>query len=111
MALLRAVLDENETFRKAYAAIVPERKKQRSILVDASDEEAEKVVYNVSSPAFKEAMKVVPQELVDLIFQQLKIEPSVLVELPEMQSEFDVENISVSENSDEAIDEDEIEED
>ena len=111
MALLRAVLDENETFRKAYAAIVPERKKQRSILVDASDEEAEKVVYNVSSPAFKEAMKVVPQELVDLIFQQLKIEPSVLVELPEIQSEFDVENISVSENSDESIDEEEIEED
>ena len=111
MALLRAVLDENEAFRKAYAAAVPERKKQRRILEEASDAEAEKIVYDASSPAFVEAMKVVPQELVDLIFQQLKIEPSVLVELPESASEFEMQETSIEQNFDDSIDVEDVEED
>ena len=56
-------------------------------------------------------MKVVPQELVDLIFQQLKIEPSVLVELPESASEFEMQETSIEQNFDDSIDVEDVEED
>ncbi len=92
MELLRAVLDENEAFRQAYAAAVPEKKKVRRILAEAADADANKTFYDESSPAFKEALKSIPIELVDLIYQQLKLQPRRLVELAE--EEPDLENIA-----------------
>ncbi len=97
MQLLRVVLDESEAFRKAYAAAVPERKKVRRILTEAADVDANKTFYDESSPAFKEALKSVPMELIDLIYQQLKLTPRRLVELAE--EEPDLENVDIPDSS------------
>ncbi len=94
MELLRAVLNENEAFRQAYAAAVPEKKKVRRILAEAANADSDKTFYDVDSPAFKVALASVPTELVDLIYNQLKVSPRRLVELAE--EEPDLEQISDS---------------
>ncbi|MBE6413457.1 MAG: hypothetical protein E7035_02750 [Verrucomicrobiaceae bacterium] len=87
MGLLKAVLEESEAFRKAYAPVVAEKKKVRSILVEAASEDSKRIVFDVNSIEFKEALKQIPVELVDLIYDQMKIEPVHLVEIPEDDSQ------------------------
>lgn len=91
MGLLKAVLEESEAFRKVYAPVVAEKKKVRSILVEAASEDSKRVVFDVNSIEFKEALKQIPVELIDLIYDQMKVEPVHLVEIPEdhSQDEFD----------------------
>ncbi len=55
-------------------------------MAEAADEDANKTFYDPSSPAFKEALRQMPEHLVDLIYEQLKIEPHRLVELAETES-------------------------
>lgn len=78
-------MEENKAFRSAYAMAVPERKAQRRILVEAADADSDKTFFDPNSSVFKDAMKLVPRELVDLIYQQLKISPKRLVEVAETQ--------------------------
>ena len=99
MGLLKAVLEESELFRQAYAAAVPEKKKTRSILKEAASEQTKKLLFDINSNEFKEALKQIPDDVVDLIYAQLKIQPRRLVEIVEEQSLED----SVSENQNEFI--------
>ena len=55
-------------------------------MAEAADEDANKTFYDSSSPAFKEALRQMPEHLVDLIYEQLKIQPRRLVELAEADS-------------------------
>ena len=77
------MLDESDAFRKAYAAAVAERPKKRRILAEASGSEAEKKVYDSSSPEFAEAVKQLAPGLAELIRGQLNLEPVRLVEIAE----------------------------
>ena len=99
MGLLKAVLEESELFRQAYAAAVPEKKKTRSILKEAASEQTKKLLFDINSNEFKEALKQIPDDVVDLIYAQLKIQPRRLVEIVEEQSLED----TVSENQNEFI--------
>ena len=99
MGLLKVVLEESEAFRQAYAAAVPEKKKTRSILKEAASEDTKKLLFDINSNEFKEALKQIPDEVVDLIYAQLKIQPRRLVEIVEEQSLED----SASENQNEFI--------
>ena len=99
MGHLKAVLEESELFRQAYAAAVPEKKKTRSILKEAASEQTKKLLFDINSNEFKEALKQIPDDVVDLIYAQLKIQPRRLVEIVEEQSLED----SVSENQNEFI--------
>ncbi len=94
MGLLKAVLAESEAFRKAYVAAVPEKKKVRSILTEASADVSNKLVYGLNSFEFKEAIKQIPTELIDLIYNQLKVEPVRLVEIADddSQNEFNTDS-------------------
>ena len=106
MELLKAVLEESEAFRSAYAAAVPEKKKTRSILKEAASEDSQKNFYDVNSSEFKEALKQIPNEVIDLIYSQLKIEPHRLVEIDEKDSDDSfvlVDNIDSVENAEEYI--------
>ena len=99
MGLLKAVLEESELFRQAYAAAVPEKKKTRCILKEAASEQTKKLLFDINSNEFKEALKQIPDDVVDLIYAQLKIQPRRLVEIVEEQSLED----TVSENQNEFI--------
>lgn len=50
---------------------------------EAAAAETQKKVYGAASPAFADALKSLPRELVELIYDQFKIKPERLVEIDE----------------------------
>ena len=111
MELLRTVLNENEAFRQAYAAAVPEKKKVRRILAEAANVDSDKTFYDVDSSAFKVALASVPTELVDLIYNQLKVSPRRLVELAEEEPDLEQISDSVSDTDSDDDDVNDLDED
>lgn len=91
-------MEENRAFRSAYAMAVPEKKVQRRILVEAADADSDKTFFDPNSSVFKDAMKLVPRELVDLIYQQLKISPKRLVEVAENQQVADDTAVDIADD-------------